>query len=271
MPFILSHRILAEPGASKTAFVLHGILGSGQNFMGFAQKLWRRCPEYRYVLIDLRNHGASVGAPPPHTVAACAGDLAELAGQVGAPELIVGHSFGGKVALEYTRQHGALLRQVWALDSNPGAATESAHREVDSVIRTTRAVPMPQASRAAVVQHLTASGGMSKPMAEWIATSLKRSDAGYVWGFDLDGIQALIEDYYTRDLWGFLAEQRSAPDIHLVIAEKSDRWDPEMRRRAQALAENTRVMTHLLPNSGHWVHVDNPQALLELMASKLGC
>jgi pimeloyl-ACP methyl ester carboxylesterase len=266
MTFTLAHRTISGAEARKVAFVLHGILGAGQNFTAFIQKLARRRPEYRYELVDLRNHGLSTGAPPPHTVAAAASDLATLASSVGEPALVIGHSFGGKVALEYARQGASALEQVWALDSNPGVQREN--REVDSVIRAIRNVTVPAAARADVVQAL-AGQGLSRPTAEWIATSLKRTDQGYVWLFDLDGIEALIADYYTQDLWSFLAQARTRPEIQMVIAERSDRWLPETRERAFGLPAESNVHCHVLPDSGHWVHVDNPAALLELMATRL--
>jgi pimeloyl-ACP methyl ester carboxylesterase len=268
MTFTLAHRVIEGASAHKTALVLHGILGAGQNFTAFIQKLSRRRPEYRYVLVDLRNHGASTGAPPPHTLAAAARDLTTLAASTGEPAIVIGHSFGGKVALEYARQGAPALEQVWALDSNPGAQGQNDHLEVDSVIEAIRSVTVPASARADVVQALGARG-LSRPTAEWIATSLKRTEAGYVWLFDLDGIEALIADYYAQDLWSFLEQARSRPEFRIVIAERSDRWLPETRERALTLPSTANVHCHVLPDSGHWVHVDNPAALLELMATHL--
>jgi pimeloyl-ACP methyl ester carboxylesterase len=54
-----------------------------------------------------------------------------------------------------------------------------------------------------------------------------------------------------------------------VVAERSDRWTPELRSRARALPAAARVVYNDLPSSGHWVHVDNPDALLRLMATQL--
>lgn len=268
MTFTLAHRSIEGSEAHKTAFVLHGILGAGQNFTAFIQKLSRRRPEYRYVLVDLRNHGASTGALPPHTVAAAARDLAALAGTTGEPSVVIGHSFGGKVALEYARQGGPALEQVWSLDSNPGVQGDENNFEVDAVIRAIRSVRVPAATRADVLKAL-GEQGLSRPTAEWIGTSLKRTDTGYVWLFDLDGIEALLADYYAQDLWEFLSQPRSRPEFQIVIAEQSERWTPEMRARAFALPAAANVHCHVLPSSGHWVHVDNPAALLELMLTHL--
>ena len=61
-------------------------------------------------MVDQRNHGASSevkGFDPPHSIQASAGDLLQLvqtklSGRT--PDLLVGHSLGGKTVLELLRQ-----------------------------------------------------------------------------------------------------------------------------------------------------------------------
>lgn len=274
MSFLLAHRIVGEPRASRYAYVLHGALGSGQNFTRFAQRLAQSRPEYAYVLVDLRNHGRSVGAPGPHTLQSCADDLARLAESLDRPaKVVLGHSFGGKVALEHARREAergaAGTEQLWVLDAVPGAQPLGSESEVSAVIRAVRSVPVPALSRQAVVEHLVAEAGLSSGMAQWMATNLTRTQARYDWGFDLDGIEALMRDYFVRDLWPFLERPRQTPAIELVVAERSERWTAAMRQRAQSLPASSGVRYHSLADAGHWLHVDNPDALLELIRSYL--
>jgi pimeloyl-ACP methyl ester carboxylesterase len=263
--------MIAPSGAGKLAFVLHGALGSGQNFNRFVQKLAEGRPEYRYALVDLRHHGQSTGAPPPNTLASCAGDLVSLARSLGAePDVLIGHSFGGKVALEFARQGlSSKLEQVWVLDSLPGVNTTPEDSEITRVIAAVRAVPMPAESRKAVVEHLTRDSGLSRGLAEWMTTNLKREGDRYGWLFDADAIEALMADYFRVDLWSFLEAARERPEIQLVVAERSDRWTPALRQRARDLPPSTRVVYRELPNSGHWVHVDNPEGLLAMIRGSL--
>jgi len=64
-------------------------------------------------------------------------------------------------------------------------------------------------------------------------------------------------------------------EIELVVAEKSDRWDPDLIQRLESLSSRTRdesegkFSLHVLPNSGHWVHVDNPKGLLEIVTPRM--
>lgn len=62
--------------------------------------------EWKMVLVDLRNHGSSArikGLSPPHDMSSAAKDLADLVKARGWtwPDVVVGHSMGGKVALDF--------------------------------------------------------------------------------------------------------------------------------------------------------------------------
>lgn len=54
-------------------------------------------------------------------------------------------------------------------------------------------------------------------------------------------------------------------------AENSDRWDPDTVQQLESLASRKvdgaggKVSVHVLPKSGHWVHVDNPKGLLDIV------
>jgi esterase len=267
--FNLAHTLLGEPSAPKLGILLHGALGSGNNLRSLALKLSKLRPEYRFCLVDLRHHGESQGAPPPNTLAACAGDLAVLFEQLGqAPQVIAGHSFGGKTALMYSSLYPGRARQLWILDSNPGTQVPTAEHEVLRVMQAVRNTTTPAVDRAAVVAELTAQG-ISNGTANWLATNLKPGPQGLVWRFNLDAIHELMLDYFAVDLWPVLESATSDSDFRIVVAERSDRWAPENRARLQKLVQETAVRLHVVPNAGHWLHVDNPAFLLELMASDL--
>lgn len=259
-------------GARFTGLFLHGALGSGQNFRSFASRLAKLRPDYRFVLADLRHHGKSRGAPPPDTLAACAGDVLGLLGGPAPVSVVLGHSFGGKVALEVARelerQPGA-LRQVWVLDASPGARDADQGSEIRRVVQAVEQVPVPLERRAEVVPLLR-NLGLSDGLASWMTTNLERRGDVYEWTFDLERIRTLLRDYDARDLWPTLeARNNDRLDLHFVVAERSERLGADIRQRLLALAAEGRLQYHLLPNAGHWLHVDNPDGLLELLAAEL--
>lgn len=267
-------QVVGPADAPRTAWFLHGILGSGTNWRGFARRLVERAPGWKVVLVDLRNHGDSAGAPPPHTLERCADDLWELgAARDEHPHVLVGHSFGGKVALTYAEQAGRLgmtgpggLERVWVLDAfpSPWPGDPEQDAEVVAVMRALRAIPLPLARREDVVPLLRAQG-FSDTLARWMTTNLQRAPGGYTWRFDLDAAREMIADYFAQDLWPVLEHPGDGLHIDVVRAERSERWtDAELQRFAE-LPQDCATRLHLLPDSGHWVHVDAPEALLELM------
>lgn len=287
---IPAHSLVGELDSEKLAFVMHGVLGSGHNLRSLARRLRVVRPEYAFVLIDLRYHGKSLGAPPPHELASCVDDLLDLSGELGrAPEVVIGHSLGGKVALAYAQRHEetqisrpaprlnqhGVLKQIWTLDSDPGAQLPGGAHQVRTVIGALSASPGPFESRAGAVAAIEAQG-LSTGLANWLATSLEKREDGLHWRFEMPQIHSLLDDYFSLDLWPYLETRGAkaaglASDIRyeLLLAEKSDRWSGSMKDRAAGLADQPRVQVHSLANAGHWVHVDNPDGLVEILGEHL--
>jgi pimeloyl-ACP methyl ester carboxylesterase len=263
-------RVTAEGRApERWMLVLHGILGSGQNFATIARRLAAACPAWGFALVDLRMHGRSMEAPPPHTLAAAAGDLAGVAAALDAPVRgVMGHSFGGKVALAYAA--GAPLDQAWVLDASPGVAD---HRPspVAPIVEMLRAMPSRLPSRERFVE-LVLERGHGRAIAEWLAMNVRRAPDGdgFRLRLDLDAIDALIASYAAADLWPVLEAEGPTRAFHVVVAERSRVIDAGDRARLAALAaRGDRVKVHLVEGAGHWVHAEAPDAVFALLQRAL--
>lgn len=270
----LAHRAWSPSQAhdqpALTVWVLHGILGSKQNWTRFSQRLHEAHPELLIRAFDLRCHGDSEGFSAPHTVRGCAQDLITEAALLGAPDVLIGHSFGGKVALAYGAKvaaQGAPLKALWTLDSPLEASPRPGHGEVAQVIETCARLPMPQPSRRALSQALTHQG-LSLGIAQWMTTNLKPSpQGGFEWRFDITGIQELMRDYWRLDAWALLGVISQRTRLYLLRAEHGMRWSEASAERLAQVAPHAN--SPVLSNSGHWVHIDQPEALLELISASL--
>jgi esterase len=278
------HSFVGAEDAPHLGVIMHGVLGAGHNLRSFAKRLTELRPDYRFALIDLRYHGKSLGAPPPHRLDSCVDDLFDWAQRnQTAPRVVIGHSLGGKVALRYAHRHepsggasrfphdfSSALRQVWTLDSDPGAQKPDENHEVQNVMAALRAAPGPFSTRADAVASLVAQG-RSTGLANWLATSLDKGAQGFTWRLELEPISELLDDYFALDEWPWLENLGEAGKIRyeLLVAENSDRWSGSMKERAAALTDSPRIFVHSLPDSGHWVHVDNPEGLLQIVSEHL--
>jgi esterase len=257
----------AEPvvasGAHPAAWmlVLHGIFGSATNLRTLASRLAAARPAWGFLLVDLRGHGQSQGAPPPHTVAAVAEDLIRLDGELGlAVQGIAGHSFGGKVALAYAERRREALSEVWILDAEPGArGFDESPGSARDVLRLLEEVPQPLPSRRAFLERVEPRLGQATAL--WLAMSLRREDGRYRLILDLVAIRALLDDHARLDLWRVVEDPALARVIRFVVGGRSPVVSEADRRR---LAASVRVDT--LEQAGHWLHVDDLEGLLAAMS-----
>ncbi|WBQ07456.1 alpha/beta fold hydrolase [Kribbella sp. CA-293567] len=96
--------------------VMHGLFGSGRNWMTAARRL---ASEHRVYAFDLRNHGSS-----PHTETMSypemAADVFETITELGVgPVGLVGHSMGGKTAMLTALHHPEVVDRLVVVDAAP--------------------------------------------------------------------------------------------------------------------------------------------------------
>jgi len=97
---------------------MHGLFGSSDNWHGIALTLAER---FQVFTVDLRNHGQS-----PHSAemnfAVMADDVSEfLTSHNLADVVLMGHSLGGKVAMQFALSHPERLRALIVVDIAPRA------------------------------------------------------------------------------------------------------------------------------------------------------
>ncbi|MFQ5746333.1 MAG: alpha/beta fold hydrolase [Gemmatimonadota bacterium] len=252
---------------TRWVFVLHGIFGAGRNWRSVADALVEARPDWGCVLVDLRLHGRSLGASPPHTLEACAADLGPLIETRGPEDLVLlGHSFGGKVALAASLAAPGHLRQVWVIDASPSRleGVGSARRVLDLVRRLPASFP----SRREAVHRLVEEG-LEPAVASWLATNLEERRAGWRWRFRPADMDALLESFRETDLWRVVETPPGTAEVHLVRALRSGALGrADLERAARAARRTGRVRVHEL-DGGHWLNADNPMGLRDLLARLL--
>ena len=263
------HRdVVARPGAARWLVLTHGMLGAGGNLRTIARKLVERRPEWGVVLVDLRGHGASELGEPPYDLQACAADLQVVLDEVGGVEAIAGHSFGGKVVLALRGLAPVGLRQTWVLDASPGAQPVASRESntVTQVIELLDRLPRVWPRREDFVAAIVAAGHPA-PFGQWLAMNLVPDpDGAFALRLDLVAIRALLEDYFERDLWPIVVDPALPGDVELVIAERSTTVTADDRRRLETAPPFVHV--HRIV-AGHWLHVDAPDAVVDLFARRL--
>jgi pimeloyl-ACP methyl ester carboxylesterase len=264
----LAARTVGEAGP-RVVFV-HGLFGQGKNWTTAAKGLADR---HRVTLLDLPNHGHS-----PWTDRVDYVDMAELVAaeieSCGEPVTLVGHSMGGKVAMQLALRRPELLRALVVVDIAPveypltGGRTDDPDEEASpfgAYIAAMRAVDLGALRTREDADRALREAVPSTMVRSFLLQSLVReglgAGGGWRWRLNLE----LLE----RDL----GELRGFPDpppgatfdgpVLWIAGANSTYVLPQDRARMDELFPSTRLVR--VKNAGHWVHSEQPEVFVETL------
>jgi pimeloyl-ACP methyl ester carboxylesterase len=264
----LAVRTLGESGP-RVVFV-HGLFGQGKNWTTIARGL---ADSHRVTLIDLPNHGHS-----PWTDRVDYLDMAELVAteleQLGEPVTLVGHSMGGKVAMQLALRRPELLRALVVVDIAPvsypptGGRTDDPDEEASpfgAYIEAMRALDLDQLTTRDEADAALRDVIPSRMVRSFLLQSLVReglgTDGGWRWRLNLE-----LLDRDLGELRGFPAPPPGAvfegPVLWIAGANSTYVLD-EDRPHMDALFPATRLVR--IKKAGHWVHSEQPEVFLETL------
>lgn len=230
-------------GNGTPVVIVHGLFGSGRNWGVIAKRL---SDTRRVVTVDMRNHGASDWAAP-HSYPAMAEDLAEVITSIGGSADVIGHSMGGKAAMQLALNHGECVRRLIVADIAPVAYSHTQQGMIDAM----RQVDLARVETRGDADRQLASHVPEPGVRAFLLQSLdvrKRA-----WRLNLDQLQADM-----ASILGFPdnAGMFDGPTLMLSGAE-SDYVRAEDRPRIKTLFPKARFAK--IPGAGHWLHADKPR------------
>jgi esterase len=240
-------------GNGDPLIILHGVFGSGDNWQTVAKDLALRNKVY---LVDLRNHGQSPHSDQfdyDHMVE----DLIILMRQEKINRAhFMGHSMGGKVAMSLAARYPDKVDKLIVVDISP--REYPLHHGV--IFDGFRSLDLPNITSRREAEEQLANVIKDEDTRLFILKNLTRDKEGkFVWKLNVDAIEANAdkigaplqeEDWFNGHVL-FIAGGRSK-----YITEADH---PLIRKHFP----NAIVKT--VPMAGHWVHAEQPRALLKLV------
>lgn len=272
---------------------LHGILGNKRNWRTVALEFVKLHPNFQAITVDHRGHGTS-----PHfqeeqnKVGSCAKDLLETLHQSkinlasksllpafdAPPYIVCGHSFGGKVVLQYLKMliiaKSHLPHHVWVLDSLPGLYEKnldlSHQHSVLNIMQILKELPKDFESKRWIENYLL-SKGISQSVVQWLGGNVIATTTSlptrYKFNFNIDTVLELFHDYCELDMWEFLENYEGETKIHFIRAGKNKAWTHSVVNRFKAISEkNHKILVHTMPDVGHWLHTDNVHGMIDIIS-----
>lgn len=239
-------------GSGPPVIILHGLFGSGRNWVQIAQALDHA---YRFYLPDARNHGASPWAETMSYPEMARDLVAFIEREQLQRPILIGHSMGGKTAMTLALQHPRLIGGVAVIDIAP----EDYADQFAPYVKAMRGL-----GNEAALDFPLPDVPPNLPSA--LQPNLRRYEDRFDWRLNL-----MAASLCMPDLCGFPAHLRTAcfdgPTLFVSGAD-SNYLRPDSHAGIRQRFPRARL--EAIPDAGHWVHADQPEALLKVLHGWLG-
>ena len=236
--------------------LLHGLFGSSVNLHAIARRLE---PEWHILCPDLRNHGRS-----PHAermdYPAMADDILKLLDALGLEQVVlVGHSMGGKAAMWLTLQHPQRVRALAVLDIAPVRY----HHSFGGILEALGSLPLETLQNRTTADKALAESIDSPPLRGYLLQNLVKEDGRWGWRVNLAALRENI-----RNIVDFPVTEEQFPGKTLFIyGGRSDYVTVEHTAAIRGFFPHARLRP--IPEAGHWVYADAPEAFVSALEAFL--
>lgn len=236
--------------------ILHGLMGSSDNWLPQAKLL---AEHFHVFVVDQRNHGLS-----PHTdefdYKALEGDIGDFIQQHQLDNVILmGHSMGGKAAMNYALSHPEKLDKLIVVDIAP-KAYEVRH---DHIIEGLKAVPIDTVQTRTEADEVLAKHISNAAVRQFLLKNLMRMpEGGFGWRINLPVIDRNLET-----IGGGLIEKGTFNKPTLFIrGSKSDYIQDEDHERIESIFPGATIVSM---DTGHWVQAEKPTEFVSVVLNFL--
>ena len=243
------HHPAGDPVAPPLV-IAHGLFGSGRNWGFIARRLADR---RNVVTVDMRNHGDSPRADT-QSYADMAADLAEVMTTIDQTVDLMGHSMGGKAAMQVALTQPNLIRRLVVTDIAPVSYTHDQTRHIDAMMSVDLSAV---AARAGADAALTVAGVDDAALRAFFLQSLDLRSIPPRWKLNLPVLKSEMPKIIG---WPGTEGRFLGPALFLTGAE-SHYVRPEHRETILVLFPKARFAS--IPGAGHWLHAEKPREFTE--------
>lgn len=249
---MLNHKTF---GTGPHLVILHGLFGMLDNWQTLARK-WAE--GYTVTLLDLRNHGRSFHTDEMN-YALMAEDVATfLEAQNIDRCFLLGHSMGGKVAMQTALTYPDLVEKLIVVDIAP-RRYRPGHNDVFAALE---AFDPSEVTDRKMAAELMSTYVSSPGVQMFLLKNLAREGGGFKWRMNLPAIKAAYDQLIGGI--GLPGESYTGPALFLRGGKsgyvQDDDWPLIELMFPQARLET-------VDGAGHWVHAEKPAELMAVVSN----
>ncbi|MGV3540534.1 MAG: alpha/beta fold hydrolase [Rufibacter sp.] len=240
-------------GEGSPLLILHGLFGYSDNWQTLAKYYGEH---FKVYLIDQRNHGRSPHTPD-FSYQLMSDDLWEFIDQHQIQDAaILGHSMGGKVAMNFALQHPDKLSKLLVADIAPKAYPP--HH--DDILEGFHSIDLESLESRQDADDQLAQKVPDVGTRQFLLKNLYRTDDNnFAWRLNLESVEANLDS-----ILGNIESDAPFTKPTLFLRGGNSRYiKPEQdTEQIKRLFPNAEIKT--IENAGHWLHAEQPQEFFKL-------
>ncbi len=243
-------------GQGQAIVLIHGLFGSYENLGVIARAL---AGQWQVINLDMRNHGRS-DWHDSMSYALMAEDVKETLDHLGLEQVILlGHSMGGKIAMEFALRYPERVSKLILADISP-VQNRPRHLEILSALDgiDLDSLQSRQHADQQLALAITETG-----VRQFLLKSLYKDGDQFRWRFN---IKALIANYSQLLEAPPSKGPYTGPTLFIKGAE-SDYLLPEHQSLIQQLFPHSKAK--VIMGTGHWLHAEKPVAFAKIVTDFL--
>lgn len=228
-----------------TVVLIHGLFGDLDNLKSISRALQ---DTYQIVNLDLRNHGDSPWCETM-SVIEMAADLEALFDKLELDKAhILGHSLGGKVAMEFALEHPDRVHSLIIADIAP-VAYEPSH---NSILDALEKIDLSTVNNRQDADKALADSISEKGVRQFLLKNLEKDGESWKWRMNLAGLRNCYED-----LIGAPA-QKGTFDAPVLFIRGGDSDYIQAKHKDAILNRFPQAESKTINKTGHWLHAEKP-------------
>ncbi len=251
---ILYSKILGN--SKKHILILHGFLGSGDNWKSVGRKL--NPLGYTIHLIDQRNHGRSFHSEKFDYDIMCEDLFNYIKYHNINNAILIGHSMGGKTAMNFSLNHPKLVSKLIVLDTSPREYPVLHQNIIDSLKEIDLSIFTNRKEIDIELRKSVTQQGLRNFLTKNI---YRMNDGNLNFRFNLQSLSQNIGKIGQK----IESNTKFSSEVIFIKGETSDYINESDKVMINNLFPNAKF--YKIPNAGHWLHVDNPIDFISILLS----